>query len=51
MKTPSEIQEINRQIMAGTYVHVEDEQKAEPAEDKPKRGRPRKEVEEVAADE
>lgn len=51
MKTPSEIQEINRQIMAGTYVHVEDEPKAEAVEEKPKRGRPRKQAEEVATDE
>lgn len=51
MKTPSEIQEINRKIMAGTYVHVEEKSKAETLDEKPKRGRPRKQDEEVAANE
>lgn len=49
--TPAEIQEINRQIMAGTYVHVEDEPEPEVTDEKPKRGRPRKQTEEVSTDE
>lgn len=50
-KTPREIQEINRKIMAGTYVHVDEAPELEVVEEKPKRGRPRKETEEVVTDE
>lgn len=38
--TPVEIQDINRRIAAGTYVHEPDEQVTQ--EEKPKRGRPPK---------
>lgn len=51
--TPNEIQDINRQIAAGTYQYVPDVEQ----EEKPKRGRPSKakpedvEPTEVAGDE
>lgn len=48
--TPSEIQEINRQIMAGTYKAVEDEPEVVP-EPKPKRRAKRAEPEESVTDE
>lgn len=43
--TPSEIQEINRQIAAGIYKHIEPEDDAEPVKKPASRGRPKKQPE------